>query len=460
MAATEAIAVALGFAYVVLAIRQRRECWIAGGASTALYIWVFARAGLPLQAALQVFYVVLAVYGWRQWQPGGERPTRPRSWPLARNLIALAAVGAVSLASATIVSRFGLSAAPLADSLGTWASVVATWLLARRYLENWLWWIVVDVGLAALFASRGLDFTAALYLTFAALAVVGWRSWRRSMSQTEDPRVPALIAELGLDRPTVTALDGGPVNRVHRLRDARNDLVLRLAGPAASELGADHGCESAMQRQAAAHGLAPGIVLAQPQQGVLVTRHVAGRMLTRADLSDAATLRRVGAWIARLHALAPPPRPAVDFGARAAGYLERIGARADGTFAARLARELASRRAALAAPARLASCHHDLHHRNLLETADGLVAIDWEYSGPGDPAADFASCIGYHDLDRRHAAALFAGYGDESSELRARVDALGWIFACLWFGWNEVASQAGLAIDRREQARLVARLTG
>jgi nicotinamide mononucleotide transporter len=178
----EAIAVAAGAAYILLAIRQRRACWIAGGASTALYSVVFLQAGLPLQAALQVLYVALSAYGWIAWRPGGAALPRPGRWPLRNHLMALAAVGIATVASTALLERLALSSAPLADSLGTWASVVATWLLARRIADNWLWWIAVDTGLAALFASQGLVGTGALYLAYAALAVVGWRSWRRNMA--------------------------------------------------------------------------------------------------------------------------------------------------------------------------------------------------------------------------------------------------------------------------------------
>jgi nicotinamide mononucleotide transporter len=177
----EAVAVASGAAYILLAIRQRRACWIAGGLSTALYIAVFQQAGLPLQAALQLLYVALSVYGWFAWKPGGDTAPRPGRWPLRMHLLALAAVGVATWASVLALGRFPLSAAPLADSLGTWASVVATWLLARRIVDTWLWWMAVDTGLALLFASQGLPGTAALYVAYAVLAVAGWRSWRRAM---------------------------------------------------------------------------------------------------------------------------------------------------------------------------------------------------------------------------------------------------------------------------------------
>jgi nicotinamide mononucleotide transporter len=182
VAATELVAVAFGFAYIVLAIRQHRACWIAGGISTAIYITIFVGAGLPLQAALQVIYVAMSVYGWIAWRPDAKPAVRPRSWPWSRHLIALAGVGIATAAGAPLLARFAVSGAPLADALGTFASIVATWLLARRYIDTWYWWIVTDTGLAALFASQGLRFTAALYLAYALMAIAGWRSWRRSLS--------------------------------------------------------------------------------------------------------------------------------------------------------------------------------------------------------------------------------------------------------------------------------------
>ncbi|MGB5130975.1 MAG: nicotinamide mononucleotide transporter family protein, partial [Steroidobacteraceae bacterium] len=129
----ELAAVALGLAYIVLAIRQQRACWIAGGASTAIYIVVFLKADLFLQAGLQVAYGVMSVYGWLAWR-GGELAARPRSWPVSKHVLTLLAVLLATALSTPLLSHYADSPAPFADSLGTWASIAATWLLARRYL--------------------------------------------------------------------------------------------------------------------------------------------------------------------------------------------------------------------------------------------------------------------------------------------------------------------------------------
>jgi nicotinamide mononucleotide transporter len=178
----ESLAVLAGIAYVLLAIRQKRACWAFGGLSTALYVLVFLDARLYLQSALQVVYVLLAIQGWRAW--GGEAAAAPgltvRRLGASAHLAVLAAALVLTAATAPALAHWSDSAAPWADALGTWASVAATWLMIRKVAANWLWWIVVDAGLAALFARQGLVFTAVLYAAFAVLAVAGWVAWRRA----------------------------------------------------------------------------------------------------------------------------------------------------------------------------------------------------------------------------------------------------------------------------------------
>ena len=178
----ERLAVLLGVLYIVLAIRRHRGCWIAGGLGTALYVFVFLDARLFLQAALQVVYVAMAVYGWLAWsQDTGGGLVAPRRWALRPQLAAAGSVLVATAVTAPLLAQSVDAAAPVADALGTWASVAATWMLARRVLESWIWWIAIDAGLAALFFSQGLVFTAALYLAYAFLAVAGWRAWRGAL---------------------------------------------------------------------------------------------------------------------------------------------------------------------------------------------------------------------------------------------------------------------------------------
>lgn len=279
------------------------------------------------------------------------------------------------------------------------------------------------------------------------------------MSVAQEAGVAAAVEALGLANPVVTTLPGGALNRSFRLRAGAQDLVVKLAGDAAPALGASRRAEFAMQALAADAGLAPPVLHVDEARGFIVSCHAEGRMPGASEMREPRMLGRIGAWLAALHALPPPAGLAVvDFGERAAGYLARLQAEAPAGFFDRVARELAVRRASLQRPARLVACHHDLHHRNVIDDGRRLLAVDWEYAGPGDPAADIAACIGYLDLDAGGIDALFGGYGPPDPELRERAASLAWIFDCLWFGWNAVAGLAGQAPDAAEQSRLAQRL--
>ncbi len=179
---TELFAVLLGLAYVVLAIRQVRWCWLAGGASAALYVLVFFDSRLYLQSGLQLVYVAMAAAGWMSWGRETGRTAGPvaRRWSGGSHVAAVVIVALATVGTAPLLALGSDAASPWADALGTWASVAATWMMIRRVAAAWLWWIAIDVGLAWLFAVQGLAFTAALYLVFAALAVVGWWQWQRA----------------------------------------------------------------------------------------------------------------------------------------------------------------------------------------------------------------------------------------------------------------------------------------
>jgi nicotinamide mononucleotide transporter len=167
----------LGLIYVILAVRENRWCWGFALLSTALYLAVFAQSHLYMQSCLQAYFLLMALYGWVAWNPGaGERPVTASG---ARSqLLAALAVGVISLVTARILAVETHSADPLLDALTTWASVYATWLQARKVLQNWIWWIVIDAVMVWMCSRQALWLTAGLYLTFTLLAWSGWRGWR------------------------------------------------------------------------------------------------------------------------------------------------------------------------------------------------------------------------------------------------------------------------------------------
>ena len=180
--AAEWVAVVFAFAYLVLAIRQNAWCWACSMVSSAIFLVLFARGGLVMQAGLQVFYVAMAVYGWWAWRRGGDgaQPVLPvRRWPLRWHLLAMAAIAVVSVVNGRWVAGAGSNdVVPYVDALTAWVSVFATWLVARKVLENWLYWIVIDMVAAALYFTQGLHATAVLFVVYSLVAIRGYRQWQ------------------------------------------------------------------------------------------------------------------------------------------------------------------------------------------------------------------------------------------------------------------------------------------
>jgi nicotinamide mononucleotide transporter len=180
----EAAAAVIGLAYLLLAVRRNLLCWLCAFVSTAIYLVLFARAALYMQSALQVFYLVMAVYGFMNWRKGrtASGEVLIRSWTLRQHLLAAAAVVLLSVVNGWLLTRATDAAAPYLDSLVTWGSVVTTWMVARRVIENWLYWVVVDGIAAYLYLTQGLLATTVLFVIYIGIVVHGYFVWRREQS--------------------------------------------------------------------------------------------------------------------------------------------------------------------------------------------------------------------------------------------------------------------------------------
>ena len=178
----EIIAAVLAVVYLLLAIRQRIECWAAAFVSSCLYVWVLFGAHLYMESALNAFYAGMAVYGYWQWRHGkGGGALAVCRWPAGRHLMGFAGVIALSLISSFFLRRFTPAAWPFVDSMVTWSSAFATFLVARKVYENWHWWLVIDSVSLCLYFTRHLYVTMLLFGMYLALIVLGMRQWRRSL---------------------------------------------------------------------------------------------------------------------------------------------------------------------------------------------------------------------------------------------------------------------------------------
>lgn len=189
-AVLEGAGVLLGLVYVLLAIRENRLCWLAGGGASLAFLKVFWDAGLPMQALLQVYYVGVAVHGWLHWgRPDTDAEAvvvrlAGRGRTLCLGLLLFATLATIALQPSA------MSVSAVLDAGTSWGGVLATWLVARKILEAWLWWVAIDLATIALYLQADLLASSALYALYTGLAYLGWREWRRHyLARHETPGI-------------------------------------------------------------------------------------------------------------------------------------------------------------------------------------------------------------------------------------------------------------------------------
>jgi nicotinamide mononucleotide transporter len=172
----------LAIAYLVLVIRQNIWCWLCAGISSAIYVWLFFVTRLYMESLLYGFYVGMAVYGWVMWRRGAQDDAGSpvRVWPRSTHLVAIVAILTLGTATGWYLDNFTHAAYPYADSMTTYAAIWTTFLVARKVLENWWYWLVIDVVSIFIYWSRELELTALLFVLYVILIPIGLRQWQKT----------------------------------------------------------------------------------------------------------------------------------------------------------------------------------------------------------------------------------------------------------------------------------------
>jgi nicotinamide mononucleotide transporter len=183
----EILGVINSLVYLYCSVKQIIWLWPFGMLSSALFIFIFFSSKFYADMGLQVYYLGVSVYGWYFWSRSSDREQkggRPVSRLKGTMGIVLSAITlALLLLIVFILKNYTDSDVPWGDGFTTAASVVATWMLARKILEHWLVWIVVDGVAAGLYIYKGLYPTALLYLVYSIIAVTGYIQWKKSMEE-------------------------------------------------------------------------------------------------------------------------------------------------------------------------------------------------------------------------------------------------------------------------------------
>jgi nicotinamide mononucleotide transporter len=182
----EIAGVIVGVVYLWLEYKASIYLWVASVVMPAIYLFVYYDAGLYADTVLNIYYLAIALYGWLAWRRGGKQDQEelPIRRATAHTWIIASAIFIVSqVAISALLITLTDSEVPWANGFTSALSVVGMWLLARKYLEQWIVWIVADVALAALYIHTELYFTAALYAIYAIIAIFGYRNWKRLIAE-------------------------------------------------------------------------------------------------------------------------------------------------------------------------------------------------------------------------------------------------------------------------------------
>ena len=193
--------VALGLLYLWLEYRADIRLWIVGLVMPLVHGTLYYKAGLYADCSMQVYYVLAGLYGWLVWRNAPYKKARAAGSAAAEQNARTArsaepaavrightplryAAGLIAVYAAAhagiyfLLSRFTNSTVPFWDAMTTAASIVAMWMLSRKYVEQWLVWLAVDLITVGLYLYKGIPLTAGLYALYSALAVAGYLRWR------------------------------------------------------------------------------------------------------------------------------------------------------------------------------------------------------------------------------------------------------------------------------------------
>lgn len=181
---TEWIIFILALFYVVLAALENIFCWLFGILSSALSVYLCYQGQLFLESGLQVFYVVIGAYGWYEWLRGStKKAALPiSSFSFSKSISSFFIGCLLWLPFGFIAHRYSTQALPYLDAFITAFSIVATWMTAKKIIQNWIFWIIIDALAVYLYASRTFYLIALLYGVYTVLSIIGYLQWKKKLT--------------------------------------------------------------------------------------------------------------------------------------------------------------------------------------------------------------------------------------------------------------------------------------
>ena len=185
----EWIAVFTAILYLFLAAKENPWCWAAAIVSVSLFFFLLLEGGLVFEAWLQVYYFAMAIYGWYSWtrKKKGDSALstlKISTLSLKSHLLIIGIGGVLVLGTGFLAEHFQWGVLPYADAFTTWFSVITTWMVTRKILENWLYWVVIDLVSIYLYFDRGFLVSSGLFVFYVVLAGIGFVQWQKEYQKS------------------------------------------------------------------------------------------------------------------------------------------------------------------------------------------------------------------------------------------------------------------------------------
>ena len=178
----ESVAVLFSVLYVILAAKGSILCWWAAVISVTLYIYIYFSVQLYPETGLQVFYLFMAFYGYYTWNQK-KQSLQIIEWNISKHFAVLILGAILTFLMGFYFTTYTNAKMPIVDSFTTIFSVFATYMVAKKILGNWLYWIVIDTVSVYLFYSRDLHLTSLLFMTYTIIAIFGYFNWLKMMQK-------------------------------------------------------------------------------------------------------------------------------------------------------------------------------------------------------------------------------------------------------------------------------------
>lgn len=195
MQTIEIIGAVIGIIYLILEYKANKWLWPVGVLMPAVYVWIFFQSKFYADMGINIYYFFASIYGWIRWNRGkDEQNELPIGHTPTRYVLPLAVVGVILFSViAFVLVRFTDSPVPYGDAFTTALSILAMWMLAQKYVEQWWLWFAVNVVSCGLYVWKGLYPTAGLFAVYSVISVFGYYKWKRMAG--EKPETMSMYIE-------------------------------------------------------------------------------------------------------------------------------------------------------------------------------------------------------------------------------------------------------------------------